>query len=70
MKAQDYKISSEKFVFRAQDGNLHDKKLETVSLFAKNIILLICWSSLFFRLFWSAVKVSVISYAVKVEIFS
>ena len=29
MKAQDYKISSEKFVFRATDGNLHDKKLET-----------------------------------------
>ena len=29
MKAQDYKISSEKFVFRTTDGNLHDNKLET-----------------------------------------
>ena len=29
MKAQDYKISSEKFVFHTTDGNLHDKKLET-----------------------------------------
>ena len=29
MKAQDYQISSEKFVFRAQDAKLHDKKLET-----------------------------------------
>ncbi len=29
MKAQDYKISSEKFVFRSKDGNLHDTKLET-----------------------------------------
>ena len=29
MKAQDYKISSEKFVFRSQDERLHDKKLET-----------------------------------------
>ena len=29
MKAQDYKISSEKFVFRAQNENLHDNKLET-----------------------------------------
>ncbi len=29
MKAQDYKISSEKFVFRAQNDNLHDNKLET-----------------------------------------
>ncbi len=29
MKAQDYKISSEKFVFRKTDGDLHDKKLET-----------------------------------------
>ena len=29
MKAQDYKISSEKFVFRADNDNLHDKKLET-----------------------------------------
>ncbi len=29
MKAQDYQISSEKFVFRSTDGNLHDKKLET-----------------------------------------
>ena len=29
MKAQDYKISSEKFVFRSTDASLHDKKLET-----------------------------------------
>ena len=29
MKAQDYKISSEKFVFRSQGEKLHDKKLET-----------------------------------------
>ena len=29
MKAQDYKISSEKFVFAAQNAKLHDKKLET-----------------------------------------
>jgi oligopeptide transport system permease protein len=29
MKAQDYKISAEKFVFRKTDGALHDKKLET-----------------------------------------
>ena len=29
MKAQDYKISSEKFVFRAENKNLHDTKLET-----------------------------------------
>ncbi len=29
MKAQDYKISSEKFVFRKTDGSLHDNKLET-----------------------------------------
>ena len=29
MKAQDYKISSEKFVFRSENANLHDKKLET-----------------------------------------
>ncbi len=29
MKAQDYQISSEKFVFRSQNGNLHDNKLET-----------------------------------------
>ena len=29
MKAQDYKISAEKFVFRSTEGNLHDKKLET-----------------------------------------
>ena len=29
MKAQDYQISSEKFVFRANNGDLHDKKLET-----------------------------------------
>lgn len=29
MKAQDYKISSEKFVFHSTDGNLHDTKLET-----------------------------------------
>ena len=29
MKAQDYKISSEKFVFVADNQNLHDKKLET-----------------------------------------
>jgi oligopeptide transport system permease protein len=29
MKAQDYKISSEKFVLRTENTNLHDKKLET-----------------------------------------
>ena len=29
MKASEYKISSEKFVFHASDGNLHDNKLET-----------------------------------------
>ncbi len=29
MKAQDYKISSEKFVFRKTEGALHDNKLET-----------------------------------------
>ena len=29
MKAQDYQISKEKFVFRATDERLHDKKLET-----------------------------------------
>lgn len=29
MKAQDYQISSEKFVFRSQGDRLHDKKLET-----------------------------------------
>ena len=29
MKAQDYNISPEKFVFHATDGNLHDTKLET-----------------------------------------
>ena len=29
MKAQDYKISSEKFVFHSTDVALHDKKLET-----------------------------------------
>ena len=29
MKAQDYKISSEKFVFHSQGANLHDSKLET-----------------------------------------
>ena len=29
MKAQDYKISAEKFVFRKTDGTLHDTKLET-----------------------------------------
>ena len=29
MKAQDYKISSEKFVFRSHGEKLHDKKLET-----------------------------------------
>ena len=29
MKAQDYKISAEKFVFHSTDGNLHDHKLET-----------------------------------------
>ena len=29
MKAQDYKISSEKFVFCATDERIHDKKLET-----------------------------------------
>ena len=29
MKAQDYQISSEKFVFHSTDGNLHDTKLET-----------------------------------------
>ena len=29
MKAQDYQISSEKFVFRATDAKIHDKKLDT-----------------------------------------
>ena len=29
MKPQDYKISSEKFVFCADNANMHDKKLET-----------------------------------------
>ena len=29
MKAQDYQISSEKFVFRSTSGDLHDTKLET-----------------------------------------
>ncbi len=29
MKAQDYKISSEKFVFHQTESDLHDKKLET-----------------------------------------
>lgn len=29
MKAQDYNISSEKFVFHNRDANLHDNKLET-----------------------------------------
>lgn len=29
MKAQDYKISSDKFVFHTTEGNLHDNKLET-----------------------------------------
>ncbi len=29
MKAQDYQISSEKFVFHVTDGKLHDNKLET-----------------------------------------
>jgi hypothetical protein len=29
MKAQDYQISSEKFVFHTTEGNLHDNKLET-----------------------------------------
>lgn len=29
MKAQDYKISSEKFTFHVTDGKLHDNKLET-----------------------------------------
>lgn len=29
MKAQDYKISSEKFVFHSQGEKIHDKKLET-----------------------------------------
>ena len=29
MKAEEYKISSEKFVFHKTDGDLHDKKLET-----------------------------------------
>ncbi|MBR2352930.1 MAG: ABC transporter permease [Clostridia bacterium] len=32
MRAQDYKISSEKFVFRATNDNLHDTKLETKPL--------------------------------------
>ena len=32
MKAQDYKISAEKFVFHSTDGNLHDAKLETKPL--------------------------------------
>ena len=29
MKAQDYQISAEKFVFRSTGENIHDKKLET-----------------------------------------
>ena len=29
MKAQDYQISSEKFVFRSTDERIHDKKFET-----------------------------------------
>ena len=29
MKAQDYKISAEKFVFHSSGDNLHDKKLDT-----------------------------------------
>jgi len=29
MKAQDYQISAEKFVFHETDGNMHDQKLET-----------------------------------------
>ncbi len=29
MKAQDYQISSEKFVFHKTEGNIHDNKLET-----------------------------------------
>ena len=29
MRAEEYKISSEKFVFHKTDGDLHDKKLET-----------------------------------------
>ena len=29
MKAQDYNISSEKFVFHSTNENIHDKKLET-----------------------------------------
>ena len=29
MKAQDYKISAEKFVFHSTGDNLHDTKLET-----------------------------------------
>ena len=29
MRAEDYKISSEKFVFRSTGENLHDNKLET-----------------------------------------
>ena len=29
MKAQDYKISSEKFVFHSANESIHDKKLET-----------------------------------------
>jgi hypothetical protein len=29
MKAHEYNISSEKFVFRSTGGNLHDEKLQT-----------------------------------------
>ena len=29
MRAEDYKISSEKFVFHSTEGKLHDEKLET-----------------------------------------
>lgn len=29
MRAEDYKISTDKFVFHSTDGNLHDNKLET-----------------------------------------
>lgn len=32
MKAQDYQISSEKFVFHTTEGKLHDNKLETKRL--------------------------------------
>ena len=55
MKAQDYKISAEKFTFRKTDGVLHDTKLETKPVsylqdalhrFSRNIILMLIWQDL------------------------